>query len=305
MNKQLFADLSLLLVAFIWGSTFVMVQSAIEFIPPLLFNGIRFFLAATPLAIFLMFTRSKLTKKGLIHGMILGIFLFIGYGFQTLGLLYTTPSKAGFVTGLSVVLVPFLVYLLVKKKPSFGALIGSLLAVTGLYLLMTGHTQSFNKGDALVFICAFGFAFHIILTDIFTKKNSLFVITTVQLFTVSILSSVCSLVFEKPFISIHSNMIYKKDVISVLLITAILATLFAFIIQTFAQRFTSPSRVAIIFTMEPVFAALCSYFWIGELLGPWAIIGCLFIALGMLLSELPLKNLIFKIRKKRKDSFSS
>ena len=286
MNRL--ADIALIGVAFIWGSTFVVVQSAIEFLPPFIFNGIRFLLAALPLGAVLLIKRTPLVKKSIFHGILLGIFLFIGYAFQTLGLLFTTPSKAGFVTGMSVVMVPLFSFIFFKHHPSKGAIIGSIFAAIGLYLLMSGHSQSFNTGDALVFICAFGFALHIIYTDYFTKRSPLLLLTTVQLTTVGFLSVGCAFIFEKPQVVFRTEALFNQEVMTALLITSLLATLLAFITQTYAQRYTTPSRVAIIFTMEPVFAAVCSYLWTDERLGTLAIGGCGFIVIGMLSSELPL-----------------
>ncbi|TMU88326.1 DMT family transporter [Bacillus sp. BHET2] len=282
------ADISLIIVAFIWGSTFVIVQSAIEFLPPFMFNGIRFLLAALPLGVLLFIKKTPVNKHSVLYGSLLGFFLFIGYAFQTLGLLFTTPSKAGFVTGLSVVMVPLFSNVFFKRIPSKGAIIGSMFATIGLYLLMSGHSQAINKGDILVFICAFGFTLHIIFTDLFTRRASLLLLTTIQLSTVGILSLGCALIFEEPKQVLIKGGFFNKEVITALLITSLLATLLAFITQTYAQRYTTPSRVAIIFTMEPVFAAFCSYLWIDERLGFLAIAGCCFIVIGMLFSELPL-----------------
>jgi drug/metabolite transporter (DMT)-like permease len=282
------ADIALIGVAFIWGATFVVVQSAIEFLPPFMFNGIRFLMAAIPLTVVLFIKKTPLVKRSFFYGIILGAFLFIGYAFQTLGLVFTTPSKAGFVTGLSVVMVPLFLFIFFKRSPSKGAITGSILAAIGLYLLMAGHSQAFNIGDAFVFICAFGFALHIIYTDFFTKKASLLLLTTVQLCTVGILSMGCAFMFENPKVILLNGVLGNKEVITALLITSLLATLLAFITQTYAQRYTTPSRVAIIFTLEPVFAAICSYLWIGERLGSLAIAGSGLIVIGMLFSELPI-----------------
>lgn len=111
------ADISLLFVAFVWGATFVVVQNAIAFLPPLLFNGVRFAIASILLWIWVfIFERKPLDKQLIRAGFILGIWLCLGYAFQTIGLLYTTSSKAGFITGLNVVLVPFLSFMILKQK---------------------------------------------------------------------------------------------------------------------------------------------------------------------------------------------
>jgi drug/metabolite transporter (DMT)-like permease len=299
LSRKWIADFSLLLVAFVWGSTFVVVQSAIETLPPFTFNGLRFLLAGIVLFIcMVLFEKSEQWKKDISKGIILGIFLFIAYAFQTFGLLFTTPAKSGFLTGLSVVMVPFLIYFFSKQKPSLSAVFGSILAGLGLFFLTAGHAQNFNIGDVLTIICAFGFAFHIVYTDRFTHHSSILILTTIQLLTVSILSFIGALLFENWMAPFQTNEFWSLNVIAGLLVTALLATSAAFYIQTFSQRYTSPSRVAIILTMEPVFAALCSYLWIGEQLTFYAVMGGIFILIGMLCAEIPIP-IVKKPRKKR------
>ncbi len=299
LSRKWIADFSLLLVAFVWGSTFVVIQSAIETLPPFTFNGLRFLLAGIVLFIcMVLFEKSEQWKKDISKGIILGIFLFIAYAFQTFGLLFTTPAKSGFLTGLSVVMVPFLIYFFSKQKPSLSALLGSILAGLGLFFLTSGHAQNFNIGDVLTIICAFGFAFHIVYTDRFTHQSSILILTTIQLLTVSILSFIGALLFEDWMAPFQTNEFWSLNVIAGLLVTALLATSAAFYIQTFSQRYTSPSRVAIILTMEPVFAALCSYLWIGEQLTFYAVMGGIFILIGMLCAEIPIP-IVKKPGKKR------
>jgi drug/metabolite transporter (DMT)-like permease len=299
LNRKWIADFSLLMVAFIWGSTFVIVQSAIETLPPFTFNGLRFLLAGLVLFICtLLFEKTTQWKKDISKGVILGIFLFIAYAFQTFGLLFTTPAKSGFLTGLSVVMVPFLLYCFSKQKPSLSAVFGSILAGFGLFFLTSGHAQDFNIGDVLTIICAFGFAFHIVYTDRFTHHSSILVLTTIQLLTVSILSFLGALLFEDWMAPFQTNEFWSLNVIAGLLVTALLATSAAFYIQTFSQRYTTPSRVAIILTMEPVFAAICSYLWIEEQLTLYAITGGFFIFTGMLCAEIPVP-FVKKLGKKR------
>jgi drug/metabolite transporter (DMT)-like permease len=164
-NKPWIADLILLFVAIVWGTTFVLVENAISFLPPFLFNGVRFFLASTSLFIILLFfypnQLKSLNWKMIAAGVILGVWLFSGYLFQTVGLLYTTSSKAGFITGLSVVLVPLFSYFILKQKVSLQAILGISLATIGLYFLTFGDTNGFNIGDILVLFCAISFALQI------------------------------------------------------------------------------------------------------------------------------------------------
>ncbi|MBS4173214.1 DMT family transporter [Bacillus sp. FJAT-49736] len=293
MNKRLLAELGLLLVALIWGSTFVVVQNAIEFLPPMTFNAIRFFVAGVViLLIYIIKEKGKIivSVNQFLPGILLGICLFIGYSFQTIGLLYTTPSKAGFITGLSVVMVPLIIFIIYKKRPATKALIGSIGAVIGLYLLAAKNSNELSIGDGFVLICAFGFAFHIILTDRVTKKVPILLLTTVQIFTVSLTCAVGALLFEKWQVVFQSSHIFSRTTIFAMLITAILGTAFAFFMQTTAQRHTTPTRVGIILTMEPVFAAITSFIVINERLSIYGSIGCVLIFFGMVVSELPIEK---------------
>ncbi|WP_273126062.1 DMT family transporter [Bacillus weihaiensis] len=286
--KRLFADGSLLFVAFIWGATFVVVQQAIAFVPPLLFNSIRFLLAILLLLPFVK--RSSLHTKPsntlLFSGILLGFFLFIGYAFQTVGLLFTTSSKAGFITGLSVIIVPLLSIFILKDKPRSIVFLSAIIGAIGLYLLSVSDLNGLNFGDLLVLICAIGFALHIIYTGKYAKNFNPLFLTITQLLTVSILSLISSLIIED-YSQITYHDFIQHDVILALLITSFLATAVAFFIQTKYQRVTSAARVALIFAMEPVFAAITAYLILGEKLTEKGIIGCLFIFTAMLVAELP------------------
>jgi drug/metabolite transporter (DMT)-like permease len=292
MKKQWVADGSLLLVAFIWGATFVLVQNAISFLEPLSFNGVRFSLAGFFLLGWLyLFHRSQLkvfNGKLLISGVFMGFWLFSGYAFQTIGLLYTTSSKAGFITGLSVVLVPLFAFILLKQKPKANAIIGVLIAAIGLYLLTMNGEVSINKGDLLVFLCAVSFGMHIVITGKYSSHFPTLLLTITQIFTVSILCILSAFFFEDWTQMFNATVLQKAEVWSALLITSLFATAFAFLVQTNFQRYTTATRVALIFAMEPVFAALTAYLWANEQLTISALIGCLLILLGMILAELPM-----------------
>jgi drug/metabolite transporter (DMT)-like permease len=296
MKKRLLADIILLFVAFIWGATFVLVQQAISFLEPFTFNAIRFLFAAIILILwFILFNRNQLkfiNKKFVFAGLIIGTSLFFGYALQTMGLLYTTSSKAGFVTGLSVVLVPLLGVIILKQKPRTVAIIGSIIATVGLFMLTVGDSISLNKGDALVLGCAFAFAMHIILTGKYTNVFPTMLLTIFQIAGVALFSAIGSFLFEDWRVALKVETILQKDVIIALLVTSILATAFAFFAQTKLQQYTTPTRVALIFAMEPVFAALTAYFWANERLGFLPIIGCALIFSGMILSEWPSKKKI-------------
>lgn len=302
-QQQIFADISLLFVAFIWGATFVLVQNAIALLEPFTFNGVRFSLAGLFLIAWLfIFKRDTLqfmNKKLLLSGFIMGTWLFAGYALQTFGLLYTTSSKAGFITGLSVVLVPVFGFLFLKETPKRFAVFGVGIATVGLYLLTLGDRLSLNAGDILVFFCAISFAAHIIVTGKYTSLHSTLLLTITQIMTVSLLSSLSALFFEDWQLAFDSSVIGNSHVLIALVICSFFATAIAFLAQTNFQKFTTPTRVALIFAMEPVFAAITGYFWAHERLGGKALIGCLLIFIGMILAEMPQKALQGLAKNKR------
>jgi len=231
-------------------------------------------------------------------GCILGFWLFIGYGFQTLGLVYTTSSKAAFITGLSVVMVPLFTVLLLRKRLLINAYIGVFTATFGLYLLTMTDVAGLNFGDGLVFICAIGFALQILLTGKYTSKYPTLLLTVVQIGTVAFLSIISSFIFEDWKQAFEPTILFTTEVAMALIITAIFATALAFLIQTKFQKYTTPTRVALIFAMEPVFAAITGYLWAGDRLSLSAMLGCLLIFAGMIFAEIPTNRRFFKLKTK-------
>ncbi|MBC7316075.1 MAG: DMT family transporter, partial [Chloroflexi bacterium] len=161
LPRQLWADLALLLVALIWGSTFVMVKEATAAYPVFPFLALRFGLATVGLILIGGKRLRTLGWRGVGAGALIGLFLFGGYAFQTLGLRYTSASKAGFITGLSVAIVPLLSAAILRQRPQPQAAVGVCLAVTGLALLSLNAALHFDRGDLLVLACALSFALHI------------------------------------------------------------------------------------------------------------------------------------------------
>jgi drug/metabolite transporter (DMT)-like permease len=309
MKKTFLADITLLFVTIVWGSTFVLVQNAISSLRPFSFNGIRFFIAAVVLILWLVFFERKqlrlLNKKLVFTGMFIGFWLFLGYATQTVGLLYTTSSKAGFITGLSVVLVPLFSMILLKQTLSKNAIFGVIIATFGLFFLTVTDISGFNIGDVLVLICALSFALHIIFTGKFTDQFPTLLLTIIQLTTVSLLSIISSLIFEDLRASLQSNVLFSSNVFIALFITSVFATALAFLAQTNFQKFTTTTRVALIFAMEPVFAAITGFIWAHDRLTLTAIFGCILIFLGMIFAEMPFKKMISSqkiVQRERKTS---
>ncbi|HDR3886324.1 TPA: DMT family transporter [Bacillus cereus] len=294
MKKGWIAPLALLFVSFIWGATFVVVQNAMSFVGPFTFNAIRFLFAGIILLfvqiIFSQKTSTQDIKQSSLAGLIVGFFLCVGYLLQTFGLLYTTSSKAGFLTGLSIIMVPILSFIFLKQRATIFIALGITVATTGLYLLTAGDSFQLNIGDILVLGCAVAFAAHILVNGFFSKKISPLLLSTSQVLAVGIFSSICAFLFEDWEKSLSVSLWTNHSFLFALFLTSLFATSIAFFIQTSAQKHTSPTRVAIIFAMEPVFAALTGVLVANEQLSISAVIGCLCIFLGMIFVELPSKT---------------
>jgi drug/metabolite transporter (DMT)-like permease len=279
MQKQLKADLALLSVVIVWGSTFVLTKDAIQHIETYNFLMLRFGIAVLMLLLFSIKKLPGLDRVTIKNGAILGLLLFIGYAFQTVGLNYTTASNSAFITGFSAVIVPILSAIMLKKKPQLSALAGVVLAVTGLGLLTLGDSFVLNIGDLYTLFCTFFYALQIIMISRYTHMSDPMLLATVEITVVALLSTLFSFVLEKPVIPTETS------VWLAVLVTSLLATTFAFIVQNIAQKHTSPTHTALIFLGEPVFAQAFAYVMLGELLTPRQLVGCALILAGMVAAE--------------------
>ena len=279
-RRQVGADLSLLLVTAIWGTTFVVVKEALQALPPFTFIALRFTLATVVLAALFGGRLRRLRWAELRAGVLVGVFLFAGFALQTLGLQVTRVSTAGFITGLSVVLVPVVAYFWLRHRPSVGTAVGVVGATIGLGLLCIRDDLSLAPGDLLVLLCAVAFALYIVAVGKFAPRMDALTLTMVQLGFAGLASWTVALAVERPAIAL------TPWLVGALLFTGVIATALVTCIQNVAQRFTSPTHTALIFTMEPVFAAFFAYIWLDEQLGGRAAIGAVLILAGMLAAEL-------------------
>jgi drug/metabolite transporter (DMT)-like permease len=282
VSRSLKAHLLLVLVTFVWGVTFVEIKDALSDVSPLLFNAVRMTVAA--LALLLIFRKHlRMNNAALRTGIWMGTLLWMGYEFQTTGLVYTTPSKSAFLTGISVVLVPVFLALIWRRHINRWTSLGVLAAFLGLYLLTVPRSGPFsgvNRGDALTLGCAVTFGFQIIFMGRAMRTHRFEQIATLQACVAAVLMAATVPVLEKP------HVVWSPRVVIAILVTALLATAAAFTIQAWAQQFTPPTHTALIFVLEPVFAWASSYVLLGEHLGTRAGLGALLIVAGVLLSEL-------------------
>jgi drug/metabolite transporter (DMT)-like permease len=272
------ADLALIAVTAIWGCTFLLVQNALHDVSPILFLGLRFAVASC--ALFLVYRR-KLMRAALLPGLATGGFLFAGYAFQTVGLQYTTASKSAFLTSLSVPLVPLAGSLVYRLVPKPFELLGVAVATTGMLLLTAPSSfAGIGRGDWLSVLCAVSFAGQVVAVTHAAGKGNFETLALVQMFTASILSFATYRFLETPVLR------WTPAVISAILLTGLLASALAFSVQAWAQQFTSVTRAAIIYALEPVFAWITSWWLMGERLGWKETLGAALILLGILTVEL-------------------
>lgn len=286
VSRSLKAHLLLVFNAAVWGATFVVIKDALNDMTPLYFNAVRMTLAALCLTAVYWRRMVKLDRATLRYGAILGFLLWAGYEFQTTGLVYTTPSKSAFLTGIHVLLVPVFLTLLWRRRVNRWTVLGVLAAFVGLYLLTVPagehmfDVSSVNRGDLLTMGCAVAFAFHIIFLGRATKKHAFEQMAVLQTVFAALFMLVTLPALEQP------HALWSSRVLWAIFVTGVFCTAVAFSIQAWAQQFTPPTHTALIFALEPVFAWITSFVVLKERLGYRAGIGAALILAGILLSEL-------------------
>jgi len=294
-KKQIIAEGALFSNTLIWGGTFVMIKSVLAFISPMMFVSIRFFVASVLLLPFVYPLFKSISKKQLSEGFILGVFLYIGFAVQTIGLQYTTATKSAFITGTFVLFTPILQTIIEKRIPTLGNILGVLLVTVGIIFLSSKENslfsifselgEGFNVGDFLTLICAIFYAVYIVYLDKISANHNHRFLTFAQISVTGLLSILSVIVFSllkiEP-IKIEMN----NEVVIAILYTTLFATILTTSMQTKFQQAVTPTRASIIFSMEPIFAALTAYFFINEKLSNFGITGAAFIFIGILTSEL-------------------
>ncbi|MCS7228526.1 MAG: DMT family transporter [Candidatus Kryptonium sp.] len=296
MKQQYKAELLLLFITFIWGGTFSIVKTALESVSPLIFLGIRFGISMVLYLLFFPGSLKHLNYTSLKHGLIIAFFLFAGFAFQTVGLKYTTASKSGFITGMLVIFTPIAQVIIERKTPKLGNLVGIVLVTIGLLFLTSKESsienfifslgRDFTIGDFLTLLCAVMFALYIVYLDIYSRLHPTSILVLIQLATTSIASFLIAPFFEDIKLNFTFQLFFA------LVYTSLLATILATYIQTEYQKFTTPTRAAVIFTMEPVFAGAIAWVFLNEHLSSFALLGSALMLGGLLISEL--SDLIFK-----------
>jgi drug/metabolite transporter (DMT)-like permease len=279
-KKQLGADLALVLVTLIWGSTFVAVQDAVAHYPVPAFLALRFSLATLGMLLIFGKRLRNLDWWSIKAGVLIGFFLFLGYGLQTIGLKHTTATKAGLITGLQTVSVPLITALWLRKAPKKRILFAAVLAALGLGLISLRGSLIPELGDLLVLGCAIAFGAHITSVGILAPRTDALALTIVQIAFVALASAAVM-----PFAGGLPRPL-PTNVLTAAVFTGLLATALAFAIQNGVSKYTTPTHTGIVFAMEPVFAALFGYLLAGERLGPRAFLGGVLILFAVFITEL-------------------
>ena len=276
-QNRLLAQVGLVLTTLAWGATFVLVKDSLEYAKPFTFIFFRFIIATLAILPFIYLNKKRnffnsFNNSEIGFGLICGLLLFIGYAFQNFGLEITIPSKSAFITSISVLIVPIILVFYKNEITTPRLWISILIVIFGLYLLIdpgSGVEQSNEKygkdaflpnlGDVLTFGCAIFFAMHIIAqSDAVKNKINLIRFFIIQCLSVSLFAGLCALIINEPAIPWEHpqiNILYWS-----LIINGMIATTFAIFVMIWAQKILSAGETAVIFSLEPIFAALFSIF---------------------------------------------
>ena len=281
--------LSALLCTLIWGTTFIAQDTGMDEIGPFTFNAVRFFvgfLAITPLVFLFELKKFKSEFKSdvktfVILSFLIGLSLFLGSALQQVALLYTDVANAAFFTIFYVPMVPIIIFLFNRTSIHWSVWPSVILCLIGGYLLTNFYNATVRLGDSLVILGALFWSTHIIFTGIIVKKYDLpLTLGAVQTLIVALFSFIIALIYEE-FIYIE----IMKEINSILY-AGILSGGFAFVLQIYAQKNITPAPAAIIFSLEGVFATIAAWYILNQILDINNLLGCLFILIGVLLSQL-------------------
>lgn len=283
--KKWLAIGALILVTVIWGGGFVASDMALESMKPFQIMMVRFLLASVLMGVISWGQRKGEEKlkdrSGAIKaGVLMGVTLFMGFAFQIIGLQYTTPSKNAFLTALNVVIVPFIAFVILKKKIGAKGIIGAVMSVLGVGLLSLNGNFTVSLGDGLTLLCAVGFAFQIFFTSEFVKKYPASVLNMVQMFTAFVLSAISLMIFGE-----NDFQVTTQGWLSALYL-GVVSTTICYLLQTACQKYIDETKAAIILSMESVFGTIFSIMILHEVVTVRMVIGCAVILAAVIISNM-------------------
>ncbi len=276
MSARFVATSTLVLITLIWGSTFVIVKETVATVPPPLLLALRFSVAA------LLFAWVRPSRAALRPGLVLGVLAFLGFATQTLGLVSTTASKAAFITGLSVILTPIFSALWFRHSVPVRAYLAAGVALFGLGLMSFTGVQGVSAGDVWVLGTAVFYAFYILYLGEVAPQYGALELSAVQFWLMAALAWVWAVPQIGQLDALSAGSVWS------IVYLGVAATALVSVLQVWAQRVVSAHMAALVFVLEPVFAAAFAYIMLGEALGVWGWVGAGLVGLAMLLSELRL-----------------
>lgn len=288
MNKKsYFGDLTLLLAAFIWGTAFVAQIAGMDRIGPFTFNTSRSVIAILCLGLYLWISKIKFPENKtelLKAGMICGFLIFVGTSLQQIGLQYTTAGKTGFITSFYILIIPFLGIFL-KHKIDLSIWISVIIGFIGLYLLAVPSLTDFsvNKGDFIVFLGSFCWAGHILVIDHYSKKFNPICLSFLQFVVLTILSAICSFIFENETLTLYNIAASWKAIAY----AGFMSSGIAYTLQMIGQKYTNPVVASLILSLEAVFAALSGYLILDEVMTNREFLGCAIVFISIIFSQIP------------------
>jgi drug/metabolite transporter (DMT)-like permease len=278
MNRSTKADLILIGVVALWGTSFALVKGALAWTTPILFVILRFLLAGSIWLILYRHRLPHISRATLLRGVLLGTVLGAGFVFQTTGLGLTSASLSGFITGLNVVVVPLLVVAIERRFPRLTSLIGVTVCMVGLFVMTSPAGEGFGTGDLLTVGCAVLFALYIVLVEVFTAEHKPQDLVLTQTIGVLLVCLVALPFLEAPRVVWIWPLIWRWLVLGTMAAVTLA-------LQLYWQRYISATRTAIIFALEPPLAAVFAFLLLGEVMAAAAYLGGGLIFLGMLIAE--------------------
>lgn len=291
MNLKVKTILLLLLGTLFWGMTFVFIKDAVSLMSVAGFLGCRFLLASIVLILIFIKRLRKFDRNTFKFGALLSVPLLFSFLAQTIGLQYTSASMGGFITGLSVVFVPIIISVMQRRLPSLSVFIAVVLATLGLSFLTLGSRIAFNIGDVWVFLSAILFAIYIIMVGKYSKQSDGVLLSITQFFMVGVVCIVYAAIKGELYFPTQ----YKLW--QAILFTALFATAYMYTVQNYYQKYISEITTSIIFSFEPLFAAITAFFYLNEALTEKTIIGGLLIFGGVLFAEIKIEFIHLTIKK--------
>ena len=296
INKKVLGNILLILTAFIWGTAFVGQRQGMEHMGPITFNACRMALAALTIGTVSFVLRKRdaqkqqdmsdqsrreYRKNTVIGGICCGFFLTIAALFQQMGMVYTTAGKGGFITAMYILLVPVINWILFKRKSRPLVWIAVLMGIAGIYLLCVTEGLTLEKGDALVMVCPFFFAGHILCCDYFVQRANPVELSAIQFFTVTVLSTIMAFIVENP------TWQQVAEAVVPIVWLGVLSGGIGYTFQIIAQQYTDPTVASLLMSLEAGFAVLAGTVLLGERMSARELFGAAIMFAAIILAQIP------------------